>query len=41
MDFSFSPEHEALRDTVRRFCAEHIAPRARQASCFAPGASSV
>ncbi len=31
MDFSFSPEHEALRDTVRRFCAEHIAPRARQA----------
>ena len=31
MDFSFSPEHEALRDTVRRFCAEQIAPRARQA----------
>lgn len=31
MDFSFSPEHEALRDTVRRFCVEQIAPRARQA----------
>lgn len=31
MDFSFSPEQEALRATVRRFCAEHIAPRARAA----------
>jgi alkylation response protein AidB-like acyl-CoA dehydrogenase len=31
MDFTFSPEQEVLRDTVRRFCAEHIAPRARAA----------
>ena len=31
MDFSFSPEQEALRATVRRFCAEQIAPRARAA----------
>lgn len=31
MDFSFSPEQEALRATVRRFCAAQIAPRARAA----------
>jgi alkylation response protein AidB-like acyl-CoA dehydrogenase len=26
MDFSFSPEHEQIRDMARRFCAEEIAP---------------
>jgi len=31
LDFSFSPEHEAVRDTVRRFCAEEIAPLVREA----------
>ncbi len=31
MDFAFSADHEALRATVRRFCGEHLQPRARQA----------
>ena len=31
MDFSFSPEHEQIRETVRRFCREEIAPLAREA----------
>ncbi len=26
LDFSFSPEHEAVRDTVRRLCTEELAP---------------
>lgn len=26
LDFSFSPEHEAVRDTVRRLCREELAP---------------
>ena len=31
MDFSFSDEHHALRDTVRKFCEANIAPLAREA----------
>ena len=31
MDFSFSDEHNALRDTVRKFCEANIAPLAREA----------
>lgn len=31
LDFSFSPEHESVRDTVRRFCAEEVAPLVRDA----------
>jgi len=31
LDFSFSPEHEAVRETVRRFCREEIAPLASEA----------
>jgi alkylation response protein AidB-like acyl-CoA dehydrogenase len=31
LDFRFSEEHEAVRDTIRRFCAEEIAPRVAQA----------
>jgi hypothetical protein len=31
LDFSFSPEHEAVRDTVRRFCQEEVAPLVREA----------
>ncbi len=31
MDFTFSAEQSALRDTVRKFCAAEIAPRARAA----------
>jgi len=31
MDFSFSPEHEQVRDTVRRFAAEEMAPLVRLA----------
>ena len=31
MDFTFSTEQNALRDTVRKFCAAEIAPRARAA----------
>ena len=31
MDFTFSAEQNALRDTVRKFCAAEIAPRARAA----------
>ena len=31
MDFSFSAEHNALRETVRKFCAAEIAPLAREA----------
>ena len=31
IDFSFGPEHEAVRETVRRFCAEEIAPLVREA----------
>ncbi len=31
LDFAFSPEHEAVRDTVRRFCAEEVAPLVRAA----------
>ena len=31
LDFTFTAEHEAVRDTVRRFCAEEIAPRVREA----------
>jgi alkylation response protein AidB-like acyl-CoA dehydrogenase len=30
MDFSFSPEHEAFRKTVRTFAEEVVAPRARE-----------
>ncbi len=30
MDFSFQPEHEQVRDTVRRFCAAELAPLARE-----------
>ncbi len=26
MDFAFTPQHEQVRDTVARFCAEHVAP---------------
>ena len=26
LNFSFSPEHEAVRDTVRRLCREELAP---------------
>lgn len=26
LDFSFSPEHEAVRDTVRRLCRDELAP---------------
>ncbi|MFW8564630.1 acyl-CoA dehydrogenase family protein [Orrella sp. 11846] len=26
LNFSFSPEHEAVRDTVRRFCRDELAP---------------
>jgi alkylation response protein AidB-like acyl-CoA dehydrogenase len=26
LDFNFSPEHEAVRDTVRRLCREELAP---------------
>ena len=31
MDFSFSPEHEQVRDMVRKFCATELAPLVRQA----------
>lgn len=31
MDFTFSPEQEQVRDTVRRFCANEVAPLVRQA----------
>ena len=31
LDFSFSPEHEAVRETVRRHCREELAPLARDA----------
>jgi butyryl-CoA dehydrogenase len=31
LDFSFSPEHEAVRDMVRRFCVEEMAPLVREA----------
>ena len=31
MDFDFSPEHEQVRETVRRFAAEEIEPRAQAA----------
>lgn len=31
LDFSFSPEHESVRETVRRFCQEEVAPLVRQA----------
>jgi len=31
MDFSFSPEHEQVRDMVRRFCATELAPLVREA----------
>ncbi|MBU6269757.1 MAG: acyl-CoA dehydrogenase family protein [Betaproteobacteria bacterium] len=31
LDFSFSPEHEAVRETVRRFAQEQMAPLVRQA----------
>jgi alkylation response protein AidB-like acyl-CoA dehydrogenase len=30
MDFSFTPQQEMLRDTVRRFCQTEIAPLARE-----------
>ncbi|MGQ0699918.1 MAG: acyl-CoA dehydrogenase family protein [Panacagrimonas sp.] len=30
MDFSFTPQQEMLRDTVRRFCQAEIAPLARE-----------
>ena len=30
MDFSFTPEQEAIRDTVRRFCKTRLAPRYRE-----------
>ena len=31
LDFSFSPEHESVRETVRRFCQDEVAPLVRQA----------
>lgn len=31
MDFDFSPEHEQVRETVRKFAAAEIAPRAAEA----------
>jgi butyryl-CoA dehydrogenase len=31
LDFSFSPEHEAVRDTMRRVCRTELAPLVRQA----------
>jgi butyryl-CoA dehydrogenase len=31
MNFEFSPEHEAVRDTVRRLCREELAPLLEQA----------
>ncbi len=31
LDFSFSPEHESVRETVRRFCQEEVAPLVRHA----------
>lgn len=31
LDFSFSSEHEAVRDTIRRFCRAELAPLVRQA----------
>lgn len=37
LDFSFSPEHESVRQMVRRFCAEEVAPLVRDAEeneCF-------
>ena len=30
MDFRFTPEQEAFRDSVRRFAQKHLAPGARQ-----------
>src|SRR5262245_64515191 len=30
MDFDLSPEHELLRDTVRQFALEHVAPVAEE-----------
>jgi hypothetical protein len=29
LDFSFSPEHESVRETVRRFCQDEVAPLVR------------
>lgn len=37
LDFSFSPEHEAVRDTVRRLCREELAElveEAEETECF-------
>jgi len=31
MDFNFSPEHEAVRDTVRRLCREELSPLLEEA----------
>jgi alkylation response protein AidB-like acyl-CoA dehydrogenase len=31
LDFSFSPEHESVRDTVSRLCREELAPLVREA----------
>jgi alkylation response protein AidB-like acyl-CoA dehydrogenase len=31
LDFSFSPEHEAVRETVRRLCQDEVAPLVRDA----------
>lgn len=31
MDFDFSPEHEAVRDTVRRLCREELSPLLEEA----------
>ena len=31
LDFSFSPEHESVRETVRRFCIDEVAPLVRDA----------
>jgi hypothetical protein len=31
LDFSFSPEHESVRETVRRFCIDEVAPLVRHA----------
>jgi alkylation response protein AidB-like acyl-CoA dehydrogenase len=31
LDFSFSPEHESVRETVRRFCQDEVAPLVRDA----------
>ena len=31
LDFGFSAEHESVRETVRRFCAEEVAPLVRDA----------